>query len=299
MTTSIHERAMIVTLSTSSWAASRTDKNLSKELTDKYHAKADRARVRKQLIDKDAIKDLHGAIIAAKQIHNRSTLPWDDHGGRILPVEQIEKYRESMAVAENAIAEKRRAFCESYVELVAQAREDLGDMFDHMDYPPPQDISRKFGMRFDIDPIPNSAHFIVDLNAEDAAKIKEEIDKRTTAKVEHAMVTLAERIESSLRALIEKLGFDADGNPRRVHASAIDALDAIADSVAVLNLTNDKRLARLAARIKKAIMGLDADEVRYRSRKPAEITAVTKRREELSKNLESIATAYFGKPTKT
>ena len=294
MTTNLEKRAMIVNLSASQWGASKNDKDLAVKLTSQHNAKKTAARVRKQLISAEALKPIKTAIDAAKMIHNRMTLPWSDHGERLLPVKMHDRYREAMSEAIDKVDQARKKFLDQYEELIAAAKADLGDMFDETDYPMPGTLGRKFGVSYAIEPVPSAANFIADIGEQDAERIKREIEKRSQAKLDAAMVRLYEQVEESLRRLITRLGIDEDGNPRPIHASALEALKTIADSVPDLNLTDDTRLAEIAERINRALGTVTIDDLRFRSKKLSNIEATTTRRKDLSDELTGIASAYFG-----
>ena len=295
MTTALENKAMIVNLNTSFWGAAKSDAGLAATLIDQFKASEGAARVRKQLISQDALKPVRSAIQAAKQTHKRMTLAWKDNGERLLPVKVLDEYKDKMRDAIAKVDTARTEFGEKYDSLIAQARVDLGGMFDDDDYPASGTVVAKFGVAYEISPVPSASHFVADVGDDEAERIKAEIERQTQARLDAAMVGLYEQIEEALRHLIERLGFDEDGDPKRIHESTLEALQTIADSVPSLNLTNDRRLARMAGEIRKAIKKVGVDDLRYKSKKPKMVAEVTQRREGLATELQKVAEAYFGK----
>ena len=292
--TNLQNKAMIVTLSASMWGASKADQELADTLIEQKNAKEGAARVRKQLLSAESLKPIKSAIDSVKSLHNRITLPWSDNGERLLPIKTHDAYKDGMLAAIERVDKAVADFLEKYETLISEARVNLGDMFDEQDYPNPGTIRRKFGVVYDISAVPNSSHFLAEIDEAEAARIKADIDRRTQVKLDAAMVNLYERVEECIRRLITRLGHDEDGNPRPVHASALDALRAIAESVPSLNLTEDRKLAEIAEKINAALGTVEIDDLRYKSKKLSNVQATTARRSDLSKELNSIAMAYFG-----
>jgi len=292
----LENKAMIVTLTASMWGAAISDKELADKLTDQHHAEEGTARVRKQLIAKDALKPVKAAIDVAKGIHNRMTLPWSDHGQRLLPVKAHEAYRDLMESAMATVDEQRRLFIDAYTAEIEKARTALGDMFDEDDYPTPKEVGSKFGVTYSIEPVPAAKHFVADIGDDEAERIKKDLERRAQMKLDAAMVSLYERIEQALRRLVDRIGFKEDGSPRPVHATALESLQTLVEAVPNLNLTEDVKLAEIAERLRGLIGRLKIEDLRYGSSKPHVVQQVTERRQMLTSELDDIATAYFGKP---
>ena len=290
----LENKAMIVTMTASMWGASVSDKALANTLTHQHRADEGTASVRKQLIGKDALKPVKAAIDLAKFIHNRMTLPWADNGQRLLSVKAHETYRDMMETAMARVDEQRRIFVDAYEAEIERARFALGDMFDENDYPDPKEVGSKFGVTYIIEPVPSAAHFVADIGDEEAERIKADLEQRAQMKLDAAMVALYERIEEALRRLIDRVGFNEDGSPRPVHATALESLQTLVEAVPSLNLTDDPKLNEIARRLRSLVGSLTIDELRYRSSKPHVVEQVSEKRKMMQAELADIATAYFG-----
>ena len=296
----LEKNAIVAILSASNWNASKTDKRLADALTAEYEANDGTAKVRKQLIPKEALRDLSRAIQSAKMIHHLLTLPYGDHGDRLLPIKQIQKYKIQMHAAIEEVEIARKEFIEAYdAGLAEESLKGLGRMGDRRDYPSGEELKSKFGVSYELLPVPSASHFIADVGDEERERITADLERRNEAKLNTAMVTLYERIESELRRLIERLGVDENGNPSRIHASALEAIKSLAMAVPDLNLSNDPQLNLIASKIQAAIGTIEIGDLRHRTKKPSVVQHVTETREGLSKELTSIAAAYFGPEVKT
>ena len=197
------------------------------------------------------------------------------------------------------VEQRRQEFLDRYEELVEKAPDVLGGMFNRDDFPSLSELKRKFGVSYEILPVPSAAHFVADVGDAEAERIRADLERRNQAKLDAAMVHVQEKIEELLRRLIERLGTDEEGNPKKVHESTLESLKEFVDAVPSLNLSDDKRLTEIAARIRKVIGTLTIDDLRYKSKKPAAIEATTRRRHGFSQELDALASMYFGPPVET
>ena len=295
----IENRAVIVIADTSFWTGSRIDKGASDEVAVRYEAEQDSARVTKRLIDRKELKGIQNAISSAKVMHKRMTLPWDDNGGRLLPRDRMPEYKEKMAKKMADVDTETTDFVERYPELVKESSKRLGLLHKDGDFPAQETMAGKFGFRYRIQPVPSAEHFVLDLAKDEITDLKEQLETDIKKKVSEAVSSVFERLETQIRAMIERLGDDENGDPRRMGSGRIDAINELIDAIPTLNITDDKKMNRIADRLKKAMSGITFDDLRYgRTRKPADVSRIASNRKELSKKLNSIATAYFGEPSK-
>ena len=293
----LEERAVIVRHFTSAWTATKVDANLSRAVTDQHQAREHTARVNKRLIDPRAMRAVNAAINSAKVTHEMLTLPWD-YGERLLPTAQLPVYKERMAARESEFQKSLNEFIGKYPELKTAAEADLGSMHNPDDYPSEQELRSRFGMSYEFHPIPAASHFVADVGEEEAARIKADLEKRAQMKLDNAMVSLYENVEGALTRLIERLGYDDDGNPNTLHESAVENLREVANSIPNLNLTDDPRLGEISEKISDALKDVGADDLRYKSKNVRAIEETGKRRRKVTRKLEVMAASYFGAPAK-
>ena len=294
MTGILESTAMIVRLFTSTWTATKNDPLIAAEVTRQYDAAERAAKVHKRLIDKEALKPVRYAIAAARSWHNQLTLPWGDHGERLLPVNMHDTYVEKMESCMEQVDAARRAFVARYESLITEAQDTLGKMFNEDDYPLPGSITEKFGVRYEISPVPAASNFVANLADEHATRIKADLERRAQIKMDNAMVQLYERVEAGLRRLVERLGVDDKGKPKRIHATALEALQQLADAVPSMNLASDRQLDEISHKIRDLLTGLEIHDLRPKSQKAEVVAAVVQKREKLAGQLEKVALSYFG-----
>ena len=290
----LESNAMIVQLAVNNWTATKHDPTISEDLTQLYNAENNSARVNKKLINKDSLKAIRDAIAAARRWHNSLTLPWGDHGDRLLPVDLHELYVEKIDHWIIELEKARYQFLNEYEDLIEEAKLMLGKMFNRQDYPSRSEVAQKFGIAYEINPVPSAKHFIVNLTEKEAEKIKADLEKRMTVKLDNAIVQLYERLETALRRLIMRLGTDKFGKPKRIHSTALETMRELADAIPSMNIVSDSRLNEISERIKEVLENVAISDLRNVSKVHWRIEETNRTRAKLSKELGSIAAAYFG-----
>ena len=294
MTQLLNTKAMIAKLSVSNWPATKQDPILTADLIQRYKANTKVARVNKNLINKENLSNIRQVIAEARKWHDRLTLPWGDHGDRLLPVDTHEEYVKRMDDCVERLEQERNDFLSQYELLIEDAKLMLGGMFSEGDYPSRAEVAGKFNIAYVIDPVPSQDHFLVNLTESHAKWLKADLEKRNEIRLNNAIVQLYERIEDALTKLVERLGFHEDGKPRRLHATALETLREIAEIVPSMNLVQDGKLNTIAERISSVLAGVEIDDLRQKSKVKWKVERTNNRRETLSKELNDIAMSYFG-----
>ena len=250
----IQNKAMLANLSISRWAARKTDKKVSKEVTQSHGATADSGDFRKSLVDKAHLQALQTSESTIRAFHYKLTLPWDDDGDRMLPSALFQEYTDQMRNFKLADEKLRREFFAIYPQLVAQARTRLGSMYDPADFPDPSRIPEKFGIKITMKPIPSASDFRVDINNEAAEEIREQITAENDAKFQAAMKECFKRVEKVVTRISETLHQE---EPRIFDSMISNARDLVA-CLPGLNLTADPALEELRLQLDDMLVHPDS-----------------------------------------
>lgn len=256
---SIQSRAMLAALHISKWAATRTDKRVTEEVAIKHGVNSKRAgHYRKHAIDTEhpTYKAVGTAVSSLRARHFYWSLPWGENGARILPAANFDKYSADMRMLRNEFDHAVAAFVVDYPALAAQARRELGTMFDASDYP--QDIAAKFGCEVSIMPLPDADDFRVDLPDEAIDEIRGNITRELQKTMTDAMREPYARLFEYIHRIVENVG-DKKG---RVYDSTIEGLRDLCGILDGLNLTGDTQLADFGRRASELIDGINADAIR-------------------------------------
>lgn len=260
-------RAMLARPSIAQWSARKLDKKTSHKVTDEAGAQEDAARVTKSLVASEALETVAKIATEARAYHMQRTLPWLDDGARLLPVAGYPAYVETMREHREKFESAVRAFVAEYDSYVASAPRRLGALFDPADYPEPSQIIRKFSFTTRLFPVPTAADWRVDVSEESAAILRADVEAQSKEAMNLAVRDAYERIAEAVGAMAKKL---ADYKPATEHAKAqgvfrdslVDNVRSLAELLPVLNITGDKALAEIAARIASELTTYDAEDLR-------------------------------------
>lgn len=254
----IAEKAMLVTLSISQWTARKFDKKATEEVETAFKTGNKAGRFNKLLIAKDAIKTIEQKAAAARDYHYTVTLPWNDNGARILPSALYFDYTNKMREFQNAFNDAVAKLLTNYPALVTEAQNFLGDLYNAMDYPTEERLAKKYGFSVDVFPIPCADDFRVSLQNEEVNSIKQQIEERTAALIENTKQDIYTRLISVVEKAVEKLS-----TPDAIFRdSLIENIVDLTDLIPALNITGDKKLARITKAIENTLCQIDPQEVR-------------------------------------
>ena len=141
---SLSSRAMLASLSISTWSARKHDPEASEEIAMRHGAQTDAGRYNKVLLPKKALADLQKIVSEAREAHYFVTLPWDDNGYRVLPGAVYMDHAARMRALADRFNCAVNQFCQQFADLVAQARTRLGGLFRDEDYPSLDELRSKF-----------------------------------------------------------------------------------------------------------------------------------------------------------
>ena len=254
--------AMLVTLRIHHWSGRRYDRKASDHVAHHHDADADAGRYTKRLLPKAAFAALTRAVSAARSAHYDNTLPWDDQGRRLLSVDNFDHYTSDLDGCIERMVGARTRFIDDYAFHVARARANLGRLFDPDDYPPKEALAQRFRIRYQVTPVEDAGHFLARLGADDAARVRRDIERDVQARVHGALGDLYRRLGRAVEHVGERLQDGADGKPLVFRNSMIAHLRALVDVAPRLNLFGDAHLAHLCEQVKERIAAVEPDALR-------------------------------------
>ena len=254
--------AMLVGLRITAWSGRLYDRQASDQVAVHHDASASAGRYNKRLLPKAAFAALTAAMSAARTAHYENTLPWDDQGSRLLTVANYERYTELLDALRERVVRERARFVEDYDGNVAQARLDLGRLFRMEDYPSKEALRDRFAIRYRITPVPDADHFMAQLAAGDADRVKRDMERQIEERLHDAVGDLYRRLGEVVERVSERLREDGSGKPLVFRDSMIENLRGLVDVVPRLNIFGDDGLARLCGQVKDRIASVDPDSLR-------------------------------------
>jgi hypothetical protein len=264
--TKLTDRAMLVNLSISQWNAVKNDKRVNREVAQKHGSDESMGRYNKSLVAKHALDKVKKLANQARVSHYFRTLPWRDGGDRILSSAGYFAYAKEMRTLMSEFDSAVSEFCANYSQYVDDARKSLNGLFDADDYPKVAEIRSKFGMNFDVFPMPTSDDFRVNLGDSETARIKAEIESQSQAQLSRAMSDVWERMRDVVSKMSERLKAYTQTNDGKTSSPFRDSLVSniaeLLDILPTLNLTNDSRIDEFAREMRSSLTAFTPDQLR-------------------------------------
>jgi hypothetical protein len=216
MTISIASSAMLGSINMSVWEARKQDRRSAEELTTAKGARSKRAAtVHKHLFAEcgalEAIKSLRGEV---RVWFNDVTPPWDDNGRRLIPTAKYLEITDQAAKYQQRFNDLVRVFLNMYSTEISKQAFEMGALFDRAEYPPAEEVARKFHFSFAVEPVPTSGDFRVDVGNEAAKQLKEQYEKVMEQRVAGAVADAWSRVKQQVEWVHERmsavLAYDPD-----------------------------------------------------------------------------------------
>ena len=264
----IQEQSLLARISIKKWSNAKTDRRLTDEVADSANAKPALLRVRKTLIAAPVVKELSklsGQI--RNNIVGKLTVPWNEDGTRLLPVQLIDRFERELSDARARWDELLRELGTEYEGAIARAKTDLGEAFDATDYPPRESILGRYSIEVDYSPLPTGGDLRVSLPQDKLDKLRADVEHQVQSRVEDAMESVHARLVDTLNHLIEKLrAFGVDASTGKAigvfRDSTVDNLNDLVEILAALNVTGDPRLTAASNDLLTQLRDLDPEALR-------------------------------------
>lgn len=266
---SIATSAMLVDLNINSWTANITDRSISDEVNDTKNAKARAAKVTKNLFaGTSLLSDINKFDARIRLWHQSQTLPWADRGARLLPSSRFFDYKQMLSYYEAQRGDMVERFYDQYDDLVKEAENVLGDMWNAGDYPAKNQIMANFNFRYSFLPVPTAGDFRVDVGNEAMQELKKQFEDAMESRIRTGVEDIYGRLRDSLVHMSTKLEevteVDANGKPKkkRIHDSMITNARDLCDVLKHLNLTQDPKLEEARRRFNSVVNSVDTEDLK-------------------------------------
>ena len=284
------DKAMLVALNVTGWSASAQDKEAAAEVAENHQADPEVGRYTKRLLPKEALQEVNALARELRASHEDLTLPWTERLYRLLPVASYEKYQEITDELAEARVQARTKLIAKLPDYIAQAKEELGDLFEPGLYPEPEKLKELIAVEKTFMPIPDGNHFVADLAQAEVDKIRQQIDRQNEARLETAMGQLYQQLGQQIRQCLRQLT-PAEGEQKSpaVRAASLENLRRMSRLIPAKNLTDDPELNRICQELQSALQGLEAKNLQPSSK---EYDAAA--REQLSSRLDEMSRRFTG-----
>jgi len=265
----INSASVLIELRISVWTARKKDKAASAKVARDSGASAKAGNYNKNLLAGcTELEDLKKFVGNARNEHYAMTVPWSDMGMRLIPTSAFFDYINHMTGLEQEFWRLYKLFEDAYQWRTSTAMAELGNMFDHNEYPSVDDIRRKFGWSLSKQPLPESGDFRLDIPNEQQEILKREYDEFYGAQIQSAVndvwARLKKNLDTVLRQLSPKDELDAKGNQKynKLYDSVFDTSLDLIRMMRDFNLTGDTRMTQVADQLENALYGVNTDALK-------------------------------------
>lgn len=286
-TTEIHNRALLVNLSISTWTARKFDRQITREVNRQYGASQDAGRYNKHLLAGSATQSYSHLMGLAQKIrmeHYTRTLPWTDEGWRVLASDGYMAYMDWYRGASNKFGKALEDFTADY-PIVRSHQVTSNPLFKHEDYPDPKDMESKFNIRVDFSPIPMSSDIRVNLASDQIAEIEKSITDRAQVGITLAMKDAWTR----LYKVTEHVAVQCANTDARLFKSMMDNTKDLCQVLVNLNITNDPDLEQMRQDVEAQIASHDVEDLRAN---PSIRASVAEKANEIMERMKAVG--YVG-----
>ncbi len=204
-----------------------------------------------------------------------NTLPYIEPGMRLLRRDDVPAFDVQMTSVQAELDEAAETIERHYDELIDQARQRLGNLFDAGDYA--TSLHDLFAIEWDYpscDPPEYLLRVSPQLYYSECARVQTRFDEA----VHLAEQAFAEELGQLVSHLAERLSGNEDGSPKVFRDSAIANLVEFFDRFQRLNIRSDDQLDRLVGDARNIVRGMLPQELRdqdgLRQRVATELTRV-------------------------
>ena len=194
----------------------------------------------------------------ARNMHMSFTMPFGNNGWRILPAKRILDYTNEMAVHKTNFESAVTDVVNDWPNIVNRAQGRLtGSLFNPGDYPRQDHVASYFSFGFDMTPIPEKSHIVLDLEQEMIEDLQEKLELQQKQGLEKAMADVWKRLYEPVKNMAKVLSED-----KKIFTSLIVNIEEIVALLPIMNLAGDANMNMLAGEIKQQLLGHTAGQIK-------------------------------------
>lgn len=254
---SLHDKALLVSLSVSHWAARKYDKDVSRKVEHTYGADPDAGRYNKLLIDKRTIKEVEKVVNQVRIYHYDHTLPWLTDGTRILASTAYFDYLREMDEYKRQYWDRVNDFLIHLDTHIAARLKSLGSMGNRKDYPSTEEIRRKYKFDIDFYPVPAQGDFRVDIDKSELSAL----DEKIAGKIKDAEEVVKRDLWGRIYGVVYRLHERLKDDDKIFRDSVVGNIWELVELLPALNVMEDPDLKRMGEELKKNF-SLDPQDLR-------------------------------------
>ena len=268
---SLASSAVLVSVDTKVWSATKQDRGISNEVSDAKKAVRNAGKYTKNLL---ADHPKHKAIVNYRQtIYNwtkRRTYRWND-ANDLLPSIDVPRFKQEFGEHKQAFDKLVDEFLNSYQSIVSDMAFNAGDMFNRSDYPDVSELRHKFGVELYVSEVPMN-DFRCGIANEIADDLFETYSRQAENIVTEVVLAQKTRFVEVMQSISHCCGYDEIGvddntgetktRKRKIYDTTIQKALEMCETFKGFNLSNDSELEEARASLEKALSNVSASDIR-------------------------------------
>lgn len=243
------ERAILVALKVSLPTATRRDKAATQDVETVRNAR-DLGRFNKDLINKTFLAKIKSTESAARAYLYAMTVPWGDDDSRLLAIRRNMEFSQKMQTYGAEFDAQAIAIQKNWLTIVAEAQGRLKTLFDATQYPHIDVLPSKFNFRILYTPVPTGGDLRVSLDTQQLKEMKARIDEDARAALQATAGVAWRRLYEEVAHMAARLAIPKG----RLHDTVVTNLANVCDILPDLNFTDDPKLNKAIALVKKQLL---------------------------------------------
>jgi len=268
---SLASSAVLVSIDTKVWSATKQDRGISNEVSDSKNADRNAGKYVKNLL---ADHPKHKAIVNYRQtIYNwtkRRTYRWND-ANDLLPSIDVPKFKQEFGEHKMKFDTLVDEFLNSYGSIVSDMAFKAGDMFNRSDYPAVDELRVKFGVELYVSEVPMN-DFRCGIANDIADDLFDTYSKQAENIVTEVMLAQKSRFIEVMKSISHCCGYDELGvddntgetkvKKRKIYDTTLLKAKEMCETFKGFNLNADPELEEARAMLEKALADVDASDIR-------------------------------------
>lgn len=268
---SLASSAVLVSIDTKVWSATKQDRSISNEVSDAKRADRNAGKYVKNLL---ADHPKHKAIVNYRQsIYNwtkRRTYRWND-ANDLLPSVDVPRFKQEFSEHKAQFDKLVDDFLNSYSSIVSDMAFKAGDMFDRTDYPAVDELRHKFGVELYVSEVPMN-DFRCGIANDIADDLFDTYSRQAENIVTEVMLAQKTRLIEVMQSISHCCGVDEIGvddntgetktRKRKIYDTTIQKALEMCETFKGFNLSSDPELEEARAMLEKALHDVSASDIR-------------------------------------
>ena len=224
-------------------------------------ADKDQIRVSKHLLKSKELDAIRQSDADLRRELENYCLPGFDIGLRLLPWGAVERVTQRLKGHAQHREHLVDAFIDAYPRLCQEAAASLRSLYNAKDYPPADYVRSKFHFSYQYLSF-GTPEGLENVNGEIFAEEREKAATVLRDATQEARDFMRATIAEMVTHLRDRLTPDADGKPKRLHATAVTNLQQFLGTFDLRNVSNDRELASEVEKLRGLLSGADVEEIR-------------------------------------